>query len=109
MADEKMVDVINQGGRTYATSQGKLIPNGGISLPEAEAKKMLSYFGVVLASSVSKCAGDGAALARENAELKASVVALEAKLADFLGAQTKKELEALQEKHGAIKADEPVA
>jgi len=102
---EPMVEVINQGGATHTTSKGKLAPNCGIALPASEAKRMLAYTHIVRADSIVKSAGDSAALRKENADLKAMVKDLEAKVADFLGAASKKDLEALQDKHAPV---EPV-
>jgi hypothetical protein len=118
MADEKevLVAVINQGGGKYSTSRGELCPKSGISLPEAEAKKLCGYRDVVLASSVVDATGD-AALAKENAGLKAQVAELlkklgapddkdaqiaelQGKVDEFLKAKTKADLTDLQEKHG---------
>jgi cell division protein FtsB len=70
-------------------------------VPESEAKKLTGLKDIVLVSSMVKSLGNAeAALEKENAALKAEVAKLTAQVQDFLGAQSKKDLETLQAKHG---------
>ena len=101
----KMVDVINQGGCTHITSKGPLGPNCGMSLPEAEANKMLVYRYIVRADSIVKSVGDSSALKDENAALKAKVAELQAKVNEFLGVAKMADLKDLQEKHAPVAAE----
>jgi len=104
----KMVAVLNRSEQsTHTTSVGALRPGQSIEVPEAEAKKLCGYKHIVLASSVVASAGKAEDLQAENLLLKRKIEALEAKeatlaerLKEFLGATTKKDLEALQEKYG---------
>ena len=103
---EKMVDVINQGGGPHAVSTGVLRPGQSISVPESEAKRLCAYKHIVLASSVIKSVADNEELKKENAELRAQIVALQGKVDEFLGAGKLAELKALQEKHAPAKPEE---
>lgn len=107
--EEKMVTIINQGHGTVTTSMGPLIPGSSIAVPEFEATSLTKYNHIVLASKVVKNLPELESMKKENVELKAQVKALELKLKDFLGAQTKKDLETLQEKHGEKAPVEPKA
>jgi len=109
----KVVAVMNQGQCDYTTSAGKLIRGQSIEVPEAEAASLCAYKGIVLASSVVPSAGAGEKFARENAALLEKISALEdelkesgtkvndlsARLQEFLGAGSKKDLDALKDKH----------
>jgi len=102
---EKTVAVINQGGCTYTTSVGPLGPKCGVVVPEAEAARLIKYTDIVRADSIVKGDDGRAALLQENAALKVQVADLSAKVAEFLGAQSKKELDALKEKHAPASGD----
>ena len=69
-------------------------------VPESLAKKLIgAYKHVKLASSVVPSAGKSEDLAKENADLKAQVADLQGRLREFLDAGSKKDLDALQDKH----------
>jgi hypothetical protein len=104
---EKMVAIINQGGATLVASTGRCGRGQSIEVPEKEAETLLRYKHIVLASSVVKSVGDAEGIKKENVALQTQVAELQKKLQDFLGATSKKQLEELQEKHGAEKAEEP--
>lgn len=113
-APEKQVAVINQGNNSLSTSKGLLRPNQSLELPESEANRLTKYKSVVKASDITPSIGRAENLQAENAKLKGQISGLnkeisdlggknselDAKLKEFLAAGSKKDLEALQEKHG---------
>ena len=108
VAEGETLDIFNASLSKLSTSKGDLRVGQSLRLPTIEAKKCLKYFGIRLTSDVAPAQADEAvALKKENAELRAEVKKLEAKLGDFLGASSKKELDILKEKHGPEKAPEP--
>lgn len=116
---EKKVSIINQGVAPMHTEGGILAPNQSVEVSEETAAKLCrAYPHIKRASDVVPVSKDAAA---ENAALKAQLKAVEKQLADsegkngdltgrlqeFLDAGSKKDLDALKEKHAdAVPAKE---
>lgn len=111
---DKAVSIINQGGAPMDTLGGRLMPGQSIDVPASEAAKLCrAYAHIKLASDIvpsskanESASAENAALKAKVAELEGQIVVHEAKVEDlsgrlqeFLDAGSKKDLDALQEKH----------
>lgn len=117
--EEKQVQIINQGPGPLDTAHGRLRANSENTLlvPESVAKKLTgAYRFIKLVSDIlPDVGGVQAKLEAHVKDLEALLKGAEAKSADlgarlqeFLGAESKKDLDALQEKHAdALEAPKP--
>lgn len=70
MVEEKELTLINNTGRLFHTSMGEFAQGEQQTLPEAEAKSLLDYAGIVDAAKYTAPTSEVARLKKENDELR---------------------------------------